>query len=159
VTLTLTAFSPVFEPPKARHFDSSWDWVRQDTLLMWYDIPHPFATALTAPPLVSFNISNFSVQPQLQFAFNAPNGQSDVIYRLSAVLYFGSAHFTSRYIDVTGTSWSYDGQCHHGMMVSEGLATSVSLTSLNNRRPSVLFFLCVSWVVLIITHSNFPLTN
>ncbi|KDQ57051.1 hypothetical protein JAAARDRAFT_35647 [Jaapia argillacea MUCL 33604] len=29
---------PVFDPLKARHFDSSWNWVRQDALLMFYDI-------------------------------------------------------------------------------------------------------------------------
>ncbi|KIJ66907.1 hypothetical protein HYDPIDRAFT_174219 [Hydnomerulius pinastri MD-312] len=31
---------PVFDPLKARHFDSSWNWVRQDALLMYYDIIH-----------------------------------------------------------------------------------------------------------------------
>ena len=29
---------PQFDPLKARHFDSSWNWVRQDALLMYYDI-------------------------------------------------------------------------------------------------------------------------
>ena len=29
---------PVFDALKARHFDSSWNWVRQDALLMFYDI-------------------------------------------------------------------------------------------------------------------------
>ncbi|KAF9062802.1 hypothetical protein BDP27DRAFT_1368514 [Rhodocollybia butyracea] len=29
---------PVFDPAKARHFDSSWNWVRQDALMMFYDI-------------------------------------------------------------------------------------------------------------------------
>lgn len=28
----------IFDPLKARHFDSSWNWARQDALLMWYDI-------------------------------------------------------------------------------------------------------------------------
>ena len=32
--LMLKAFNPL----KARHFDSSWNWVRQDALLMYYDI-------------------------------------------------------------------------------------------------------------------------
>lgn len=31
---------PMVEPLKARHFDSLWSWVRQDALLMWYDIIH-----------------------------------------------------------------------------------------------------------------------
>jgi len=55
----------------------------------------PFATALTAPQLVSFDMLNFSVRPQLQFSFNVPNRQADIVYRLSAVLYFGGGgHFT-----------------------------------------------------------------
>ena len=28
---------PHFDVLKARHFDSSWNWVHQDALLMWYD--------------------------------------------------------------------------------------------------------------------------
>lgn len=34
----LDGIQPVFDPLKARHFDSSWNWVRQDALLMFYDI-------------------------------------------------------------------------------------------------------------------------
>ncbi|KAG9047855.1 3-oxoacyl-[acyl-carrier-protein] synthase [Tulasnella sp. UAMH 9824] len=34
----IQGIQPVFEPLKARHFDSSWNWARQDALLMWYDI-------------------------------------------------------------------------------------------------------------------------
>jgi 3-oxoacyl-ACP reductase-like protein len=34
----IDGIQPMFEPLKARHFDSSWNWVRQDALLMFYDI-------------------------------------------------------------------------------------------------------------------------
>ena len=34
----INGIQPVFDPLKARHFDSSWNWVRQDALLMLYDI-------------------------------------------------------------------------------------------------------------------------
>jgi fatty acid synthase subunit alpha, fungi type len=34
----IEGIQPVFDPLKARHFDSSWNWVRQDALLMYYDI-------------------------------------------------------------------------------------------------------------------------
>ena len=37
---------PAFDPLKARHFDSSWNWVRQDALLMYYDILHGHLTTL-----------------------------------------------------------------------------------------------------------------
>ncbi|KAL5526485.1 FAS2 [Sanghuangporus sanghuang] len=36
--LYLDGIQPAFDPLKARHFDSSWNWVRQDALLMFYDI-------------------------------------------------------------------------------------------------------------------------
>ena len=84
------------------------------------------------------------MQPRLRFGFSVPNGQADIVYRLSAVLYFGGAHFTSRYIDASGRSWAYDGQLHGGMMVFEGPATFLDLTSFHNRRPSALLFLRVS---------------
>jgi fatty acid synthase subunit alpha, fungi type len=34
----IDGIQPVFDPLKARHFDSSWNWVLQDALLMYYDI-------------------------------------------------------------------------------------------------------------------------
>jgi 3-oxoacyl-ACP reductase-like protein len=34
----ISGIQPSFEPLKARHFDSSWNWVRQDALIMFYDI-------------------------------------------------------------------------------------------------------------------------
>ncbi|OBZ72636.1 Fatty acid synthase subunit alpha [Grifola frondosa] len=34
----IDGIQPVFDSLKARHFDSSWNWVRQDALLMFYDI-------------------------------------------------------------------------------------------------------------------------
>ena len=36
----LDGIQPRFDPLKARHFDSSWNWARQDALLMYYDIIH-----------------------------------------------------------------------------------------------------------------------
>ncbi|KAI0749711.1 fatty acid synthase [Daedaleopsis nitida] len=34
----IDGIQPIFDALKARHFDSSWNWVRQDALLMFYDI-------------------------------------------------------------------------------------------------------------------------
>ncbi|KAI0067274.1 fatty acid synthase [Artomyces pyxidatus] len=34
----IDGIQPTFDALKARHFDSSWNWVRQDALLMFYDI-------------------------------------------------------------------------------------------------------------------------
>ena len=37
-TASMAMLQPRFDILKARHFDSSWNWVRQDALLMYYDI-------------------------------------------------------------------------------------------------------------------------
>ena len=34
----INGIQPSFDPLKARHFNSSWNWVRQDALTMWFDI-------------------------------------------------------------------------------------------------------------------------
>ncbi|KZW02887.1 fatty acid synthase [Exidia glandulosa HHB12029] len=34
----IDGIQPIFTPLKVRHFDSSWNWVRQDALVMFYDI-------------------------------------------------------------------------------------------------------------------------
>jgi fatty acid synthase subunit alpha len=34
----IDGIQPAFDPLKARRFDSSWNWVRQDALVMFYDI-------------------------------------------------------------------------------------------------------------------------
>ncbi len=104
----------------------------------------PLATALTAPVLVSFDISNFTVCPELSFFFHAPSSEGNIVYHLSVVLYFGVGHFTSWYIDTSGCCWAYDSQLHGGMMVSEGPVTFLDLTMFNNCLPSMLFFLHVS---------------
>ena len=36
--LYIQGIQPIFEPLKARHFDSCWNWVRQDALIMFFDI-------------------------------------------------------------------------------------------------------------------------
>ncbi|EAU85370.1 fatty acid synthetase alpha subunit [Coprinopsis cinerea okayama7 len=36
----IDGIQPRFDPLKARHFDSSWNWARQDALIMFYDIIH-----------------------------------------------------------------------------------------------------------------------
>lgn len=38
----INGIQPVFEPLKARHFNSAFNWVRQDALCMFYDIMFVF---------------------------------------------------------------------------------------------------------------------
>jgi 3-oxoacyl-ACP reductase-like protein len=39
----LKGIQPVFDPLKARHFDSAWNWVRQTALEMFFDMSVPFS--------------------------------------------------------------------------------------------------------------------
>ena len=39
----INGIQPVFEPLKARHFNSAFNWVRQDALCMFYDIMYVFS--------------------------------------------------------------------------------------------------------------------
>lgn len=97
-------------------------------------------TALTTPPLVAFEIANCFVRPELYFTMHAAPGQPDVVYRLSAVTYFGGGHFTCRYIDGAGDCWAHDGQKPSGLMISEGPAAALDLTVLETRVASILYF-------------------
>ena len=37
---------PIFDVLKAHHFDSSWNWVHQDAILMFYDILFGWLTTI-----------------------------------------------------------------------------------------------------------------
>ncbi|KAF9502982.1 hypothetical protein BS47DRAFT_1310401 [Hydnum rufescens UP504] len=67
----INGIQPVFEPLKARHFDSSWNWVRQDTLIMWYDILYGRISTvdheITAWCIAIINRANESLSEYMQY--------------------------------------------------------------------------------------------
>lgn len=68
---------PAFDPLKARRFDSSWNWARQDALLMWYDIIHGKLTTvdreITARCLDILNRTDSDLYQFMQYNVNACN--------------------------------------------------------------------------------------
>jgi len=50
---------PCFDVLKAPHFDSSWNWVRQDALLMWYDIIFDHLTTVDCEITARCNFFSF----------------------------------------------------------------------------------------------------
>jgi hypothetical protein len=46
-----------------------------------------------------------------------------ITYRLSAAIYHGINHWTSRWISLNGHVWSHDGRKHHGTLQSDGKMT------------------------------------
>ena len=66
---------PAFDALKARRFDSSWNWARQDALLMWYDIIHGKLTTvdreITARCIDILNRADPDLYQFMQFSVNA----------------------------------------------------------------------------------------
>ncbi|BGP41220.1 fatty acid synthase alpha subunit Lsd1 [Rhodotorula kratochvilovae] len=65
---------PVFNPLKARHFNSSWNWVRQDALTMWMDIIFGRLTTvdrdITARCLVIMNRADPALIDYMQYTID-----------------------------------------------------------------------------------------
>ncbi|KAF9508762.1 hypothetical protein BS47DRAFT_1365687 [Hydnum rufescens UP504] len=67
----INGIQPVFKPLKARHFDSSWNWVRQDALIMWYNILHGRISTvdreITARCIAIINRADKSLSEYMQY--------------------------------------------------------------------------------------------
>jgi 3-oxoacyl-ACP reductase-like protein len=65
---------PIFDALKARHFDSSWNWVRQDAILIFYDILFGHLTTvdreITARRIAIMNRSNPDLIKSMEFMVN-----------------------------------------------------------------------------------------
>jgi fatty acid synthase subunit alpha len=83
----LDGIQPIFEPLKARHFDSSWNWVRQDALLMWYDIIHGRLTTvdreITARCIAIMNRADPALLEYMQYHINTCDPARGETYRLA----------------------------------------------------------------------------
>ena len=70
----IDGIQPVFDPLKARHFDSSWNWVRQDALIVYYDIIFGRLTTvdckITARCIVLLNRADPDLLTYMQYNIN-----------------------------------------------------------------------------------------
>ncbi|GAA5926751.1 trifunctional fatty acid synthase subunit FAS2 [Sporobolomyces koalae] len=70
----ISGIQPVFTPLKARHFNSSWNWVRQDALMMWMDILFGRLTTvdrdITARCLVIMNRADPALIDYMQYTID-----------------------------------------------------------------------------------------
>ena len=83
----LDGIQPVFEPLKARHFDSSWNWVRQDALLMFYDIIFGRLTTvdrdITARCIAIMNRADPSLLAYMQYYIDNCDAERGPTYKLA----------------------------------------------------------------------------
>ena len=77
---------PVFEPLKARHFDSSWNWVRQEALILWYDILYGRISTvdrdITARCIAIINRADESLLRYMQYNVDRCDPSRGETYRL-----------------------------------------------------------------------------
>ena len=85
--LYIDGIQPVFDPLKARHFDSSWNWVRQDALLMFYDILFGRLTTvdreITARCIALLNRADPEMLTYMQYYINNCDPNKGETYKLA----------------------------------------------------------------------------
>jgi fatty acid synthase subunit alpha, fungi type len=85
--LYVDGIMPVFDPLKARRFDSSWNWARQDSLLMFYDIIFGRLTTvdreITARCLHLFNRADQDLITYMEYYINRVDPTRGDTYKLA----------------------------------------------------------------------------
>jgi fatty acid synthase subunit alpha, fungi type len=83
----IEGIQPVFDPLKARRFDSSWNWVRQDALVMYYDIIFGRLTtvdrAITARCIALLNRADPDLLTYMQYHINQCDASKGETYQLA----------------------------------------------------------------------------
>lgn len=83
----IDGIQPAFDILKARHFDSSWNWVRQDALLMFYDIIFGRLTTvdreITARCIAIMNRADPELVTYMQYYINQCDPNRGETYRLA----------------------------------------------------------------------------
>ena len=83
----IEGIQPVFDPLKARRFDSSWNWVRQDALLMYYDIIFGRLTTvdreITARCIALLNRADPELLTYMQYNINQCDASKGETYKLA----------------------------------------------------------------------------
>jgi fatty acid synthase subunit beta len=78
---------PIFDALKARHFDSSWNWARQDALIMYYNIIFGHLTAIdretTAQCISLLNRADPALLAYLQYSINQTDPLKGENYKLA----------------------------------------------------------------------------
>jgi fatty acid synthase subunit alpha len=81
------AIQPRFDILKAHHFDSSWNWVLQDDLLMYYDIIFGWLTTvdreITARCIALLNWADPDMLQLMEYHINQCNASKGETYRLA----------------------------------------------------------------------------
>ncbi|MBW0470433.1 hypothetical protein O181_010148 [Austropuccinia psidii MF-1] len=83
----LESIHPIFNPSKARHFDSSWNWVRQTALEMFFEIIHGRLKTvnrdITAKCLVILNRATPALLEYMQFHLDRTDARKEECYHLA----------------------------------------------------------------------------
>ena len=83
----IDGIQPRFDSLKARHFDSSWNWARQDALLLYYDIIHGRVTTvdreITARCIALLNRVDVDFLQYMEYTINKLDPSKGETYKLA----------------------------------------------------------------------------
>lgn len=98
------------------------------------------------PSILCLDISNVHTLQTLDSKISVTDSSDQTkIYNIRAIIYFGSAHWTARYIDHFKRIWTYDGMANNGSFKYEGMDTLEILGSsdvllLQSRKASIVLY-------------------
>jgi len=97
----IEGIQPVFEPLKAHHFNSSWNWVRQDALLMGYNILHGQISTVDrdiTARYITINRADDTLFEYMQYYVNRCDPSRGETYRLGKELLNTTGAFSRRMV-------------------------------------------------------------
>ena len=108
----------------------------QNRLVIRYSVSDP-------PPLLCFEVADrpsLRFDPKIMVPVASSRAEISVEYRLSVVIYYGSAHFTLRYISSSGTVYFHDGLRGHSVVPESSPIAELDLLSCRGRSSSLLVY-------------------
>ena len=91
-------------------------------------------------PLIALEFQDFNIP--ISYDFNISISNSNILYKLCGIIYFGDSHFTSRVIYDNGMVWFHDGIDTGQTLKYEGMIHNLkgSLNACGNKKASVAIY-------------------
>lgn len=104
----------------------------KNPMIMKFNLCYP-------PPLIAFDFAwqNPDIDTQLEISIR----ESNFLYRLRGIIYFGDNHFTARIVSNEGTTWFHDGMETREHVIYEGPITTLqTLTTCKGKTASAAIY-------------------
>ncbi|PBK82720.1 hypothetical protein ARMGADRAFT_946059, partial [Armillaria gallica] len=92
----------------------------------------------TCPTMIPVYTEGTNIDPKQTFTLQLEDNSA--MYCLSGVIYYGTSHFTARYVDETGNMWFNDGYVQGRTAINKGEINQVDMTSSTDGRKPIMAF-------------------